>query len=182
MPIIDQNLEPLDIEQIEFNRRVNKLVRDEIPNKINDDKEVGDPVVSRLKESEFKIQLLSKLIEEGRELLVEISPISNKVKEEFSDVLEVMRTINSVFNFDCDLTPSAFKLNDNKKHIPIASSITIFVSKPTRESFLLLVDSISREYRVLELDPFEIEDIRVEKKSRVGGFEGRKFLIGITKK
>ena len=70
-------------------KKYNKLVRDNIPNIIEQDNEI--PFTRTLSEAEYRIKLQEKLFEECHEL---ISATSRKdIIKESSDVLEIIKSI-----------------------------------------------------------------------------------------
>lgn len=75
-------------------QKYNKLVRDNIPDIIRANGEV--PITRRLRASEYKKELLKKLVEEAREV------VSAKGKEdlvkELADVQEVLISLYAVFD------------------------------------------------------------------------------------
>jgi predicted house-cleaning noncanonical NTP pyrophosphatase (MazG superfamily) len=186
MAILEQGAEHLEI-----GTEHHKLVRTLIPRIIDNNPDEGDPIIMRLDSEQHRIQLLNKLIEEGRELTVEIStrPIRiGKLKEEFADVLEVVNAINNKFEFSQDLSPDRLSVEHILKGVTqLGSSITIFADSPTLENFIDLIDTISMVYQQLklkvpELDILEIEAIRAKKKDERGGFDEGIFLVAVTKK
>jgi predicted house-cleaning noncanonical NTP pyrophosphatase (MazG superfamily) len=86
----------------------NKLVRDEIPKIL---KEKGlDFKISKLKQKEFKEELLKKLVEESKE--VESTKNREELISELADIQEVMFSIYEAFKIECsDVT----KLSRKKK-------------------------------------------------------------------
>lgn len=72
----------------------NKLVRDNIPNIIENNNEVA--ITKILTDEEFKVELLKKLKEECKE--VNDSKTSNELLEELADVLEILRTLSMLEN------------------------------------------------------------------------------------
>jgi predicted house-cleaning noncanonical NTP pyrophosphatase (MazG superfamily) len=74
----------------------NKLVRDLIPNII---KESGKECVYRtLTDREFKRALVTKVVEEGQELMQASN--KNEMVDELGDLYEVIETIMMVYNID----------------------------------------------------------------------------------
>lgn len=70
-------------------RVFNKLVRDNIPNKITNN---GEVVITRiLDDEEYKKELYKKLLEEANEVITSSS--SDEMMEELADVLEVLKSI-----------------------------------------------------------------------------------------
>lgn len=70
-------------------RKVNKLIRDNIPQKIRADNRI--PVIRRLDEGRFHIEVRRKLVEESKEVLA--SESRDELVEELADVLEVVSAI-----------------------------------------------------------------------------------------
>ena len=74
----------------------NKLVRDNIPTKIENN---GEKVVTRiLSDEEFRIELYKKLLEESQEVIN--SQSAEDTLEELADVLEVLKAIAKLENKD----------------------------------------------------------------------------------
>lgn len=76
----------------------NKLVRDNIPNIIEQDNEM--PFTRILDDSEYRTELYRKLTEECNEVLT--SESSEETLEELADVLEVIRSIAKLENKKLD--------------------------------------------------------------------------------
>lgn len=76
----------------------NKLVRDNIPNIIEQDNET--PFTRILDDSEYRTELYRKLTEECNEVLT--SESSEETLEELADVLEVIRSIAKLENKKLD--------------------------------------------------------------------------------
>lgn len=70
-------------------RVFNKLVRDNIPNKITNNGEVA--ITRILDDEEYKKELYKKLLEESDEVIS--SKDSDETMEELADVLEVLKSI-----------------------------------------------------------------------------------------
>lgn len=70
----------------------NKLVRDKIPEIIQNNNEV--PVIRSLSDEEFKMELYKKLLEECNEVLQ--SKNEDEVMEELADVLEIVMSISNL--------------------------------------------------------------------------------------
>lgn len=76
----------------------NKLVRDNIPNIIEQDNET--PFTRILDDSEYRTELYRKLTEECNEVLT--SKSSEETLEELADVLEIIRSIAELENKKLD--------------------------------------------------------------------------------
>lgn len=76
----------------------NKLVRDNIPNIIEQDNET--PFTRILDDSEYRTELYRKLTEECNEVFT--SESSEKTLEELADVLEIIRSIAELENKKLD--------------------------------------------------------------------------------
>ena len=74
----------------------NKLVRDNIPNKIESNGEVA--ITRILNNEEYRIELYKKLLEESQEVMN--SKSSEDTLEELADVLEVLKSIAELNNKD----------------------------------------------------------------------------------
>lgn len=70
----------------------NKLVRDNIPNIIENDGET--PITKILSDDEYRVQLHKKLLEECNELIS--AKTSDNIIEEASDVYEVLKAISEL--------------------------------------------------------------------------------------
>lgn len=70
----------------------NKLVRDKIPEIIENNNEI--PVIRNLSDEEFKTELYRKLLEECNEVLQNKS--RDNVLEELADVLEIVKSISKL--------------------------------------------------------------------------------------
>ena len=76
----------------------NKLVRDNIPNKIANN---GEKAITRtLNDEEYRNELYKKLIEESQEVMH--SEDSEETLEELADVLEVLKSIAELDNKNLD--------------------------------------------------------------------------------
>ena len=80
--------------------KYNKLVRDKIPQIIQDDNQ--QPVTRILTDDEFRQRLLEKLIEEAQELLD-----SNGDKGERADIAEVLKALDAVLGYTDEEIESA---------------------------------------------------------------------------
>ena len=70
----------------------NKLVRDNIPNIIENN---GEKAITRiLSDKEYRVELYKKLLEECNELIT--AKISNNIIEEAADVFEVLKAISEL--------------------------------------------------------------------------------------
>lgn len=77
---------------------INKLVRDNIPNIIENN---GEEVITRiLGDDEYKKELYKKLLEEANEVINAKS--SDETLEELADVLEVLKAIAELNNKDLE--------------------------------------------------------------------------------
>lgn len=76
----------------------NKLVRDNIPNKIESNGEVA--ITRILSDDEYRTELYKKLLEESHEVIN--SQRSQDTLEELADVLEVLRAIAELNNKELD--------------------------------------------------------------------------------
>lgn len=72
----------------------NKLVRDNIPNKIESNGEVA--ITRILDDNEYRMELYKKLLEESNEVIN--SQKSEDTLEELADVLEIIKSIASLEN------------------------------------------------------------------------------------
>lgn len=77
----------------------NKLVRDNIPNIIENDNEIS--VTRILSDDEYRIELHKKLLEECNELIS--AKTSDNIIEEASDVFEVLKSISELEGKDIDI-------------------------------------------------------------------------------
>ncbi len=75
-------------------RTFNKLVRDQIPEIINNNGE--ESVIRVLDDEEYKVELYKKLIEETNEIID--SKNSEETLEELADVLEILKSIAELNN------------------------------------------------------------------------------------
>ena len=76
----------------------NKLVRDNIPEIIENDGEI--PITRVLTEEEYKIELYKKLLEESNEVIDSLS--SDDTLKELADVMEVIKSIAELNNSNLD--------------------------------------------------------------------------------
>ena len=90
----------------------NKLVRDNIPEIIKNDNQI--PQIKILSESEYKHELLRKLVEEANEALLAENNASDLIKE-LGDLMEVMEVAIKVFNFDKEKIVSIKKNKRNNR-------------------------------------------------------------------
>lgn len=73
-------------------RVFNKLVRDNIPNKIESNGEIA--VTRILEDEEYKQELYKKLLEEAEEVISSETP--DELIEELADVLEILKAISEL--------------------------------------------------------------------------------------
>ena len=76
----------------------NKLVRDKIPNKIENNGEI--PIIKTLDDEEYREELYKKLLEETNEVIN--AKNTNDTLEELADVIEVLKAIASLENKNID--------------------------------------------------------------------------------
>ncbi len=100
--------DPPKYTRVRGKRVFQKLVRDEIPNKITTGGE--EPITARITKSEARPALLAKLFEEARELYDAESP--EDVKLELADLLEVVRSLAVATGIDWD---NVLEASDEKR-------------------------------------------------------------------
>ena len=86
----------------------NKLVRDNIPDKIEKNGEVA--VTRILDDEEYREELYKKLLEEANEVVN--AKTKDDILEELADVYEVVRAISELENSNID---NVVEISDNKK-------------------------------------------------------------------
>lgn len=91
-------------------RVYNKLVRDNIPNIIEQKGEF--PITRILNEEEYKIELEKKLYEEYKEV---IEAIGDDRIEELADMIEVIKALAKVENSDLDTVVSVANKKSEKR-------------------------------------------------------------------
>ncbi|MDD3452902.1 MAG: nucleoside triphosphate pyrophosphohydrolase [Bacilli bacterium] len=92
----------------------NKLVRDKIIDKIKLNNEI--PVIRKLDNDEYKIELIKKLKEEMNELLEAIELENDlSILEESADVFEVIKYINILSNNSMENIIDEMNLKHDKK-------------------------------------------------------------------
>ena len=92
-------------------QRFNKLVRDKIPQKIDNNGEVA--VTRTLNDEEYSQELNKKLLEESEEVIKAID--SSQTLEELADVLEVIESIGVLNGYTLDDIIEAAKLKKEKR-------------------------------------------------------------------
>lgn len=104
----------------------NKLVRDNIPNIIENDNEI--PVCRILSDDEYRVELYKKLKEECNE--VSFSKTSIEVIEELADVLEVL---NSIAELEGKTLKDVNKIAEQKRLKRGGFSKRIFLEKAIKK-------------------------------------------------
>lgn len=89
----------------------NKLVRDKIPNIIENDNEV--PIIRILTDEEYKIELYKKLEEECHEVITSTS--NEETIKELADVLEVIKSISELNGEKLDTVINKANIKREKK-------------------------------------------------------------------
>lgn len=89
----------------------NKLIRDNIPEIIEKDGE--EPIIRILNDSEFKIELERKLLEEYEEVLATTN--SKDRLEELADMLEIIVTLSSLEGSNLETVISIMKEKRQKR-------------------------------------------------------------------
>lgn len=108
-------------------RVYNKLVRDKIPEIIKNNNE--ECSIRILNDNEYKIELLNKLKEECNEVIK--AETKKELKEELSDVYEVLRSILKLENISMD---NIISIADSKKEKRGGFDKKIFLEKTYKKN------------------------------------------------
>ena len=144
----------------------NKLVRDNIPNIIENN---GEKAITRiLSDKEYRVELYKKLLEESQEVIN--SQDTEDILEELADVLEVLKSIAELENRNLD---DIIEIAENRarRHIPMtmedwANRIDKFLLADDRD---ILKDAgkisheIARDKALTEFEKYRIKQDKLYK-------------------
>lgn len=104
----------------------NKLVRDKIPEIIENNGEI--PIIRKLDDEEFKLELKRKLLEEYNEVIK--AQTADELLEELADMLEIIATISQLENSNLS---SVISIMNEKRQKRGGFSKKLFLEKTTRQ-------------------------------------------------
>lgn len=104
----------------------NKLVRDKIPEIIENNGEI--PIIRKLDDEEFKLELKRKLLEEYNEVVK--AQTADELLEELADMLEIIATISQLENSNLS---SVISIMNEKRQKRGGFSKKLFLEKTTRQ-------------------------------------------------